>query len=44
MKKFKDRMEFRPLVSLLVILLICGILSGGSFFPCKSWTGTCMAA
>lgn len=32
MKKLKDRMEFRPLVSLIVILLICGILSGGSFF------------
>lgn len=32
MKKIKDRMEFRPLVSLIVILLICGILSGGSFF------------
>lgn len=32
MKKFKDRMEFRPLMSLIIILLICGILSGGSFF------------
>ena len=32
MKKFKERMEFRPLLSLIVILLICGILSGGSFF------------
>lgn len=32
MKKFKDRMEFRPLLSLIIILLICGILSGGSFF------------
>ena len=32
MKKFRDRMEFRPLLSLIVILLICGILSGGSFF------------
>lgn len=25
-------MEFRPLVSLIIILLICGIFSGGSFF------------
>lgn len=32
MKKFKDRLEFRPLLSLVVILLICGILSGGDFF------------
>lgn len=32
MKKFRNRMEFRPLLSLMVILLICGILSGGSFF------------
>lgn len=32
MKKFKDRMEFRPLISFIIILLICGILSGGSFF------------
>lgn len=32
MKKLKDRMEFRPLLSLIIILLICGILSGGSFF------------
>ncbi len=32
MKKLKDRMEFRPLLSLLIILLLCGILSGGSFF------------
>ena len=32
MKKFKDRMEFRPLLSLVIILLICGILSGGDFF------------
>lgn len=32
MKKFKNRMEFRPLLSLVAILLICGILSGGSFF------------
>lgn len=32
MKKFKDRMEFRPLLSLVIILLACGILSGGSFF------------
>lgn len=32
MKKFKERMEFRPLLSLLAILLVCGILSGGSFF------------
>lgn len=32
MKKFRNHMEFRPLLSLMVILLICGILSGGSFF------------
>lgn len=32
MKKFRNRMEFRPLLSLVAILLICGILSGGSFF------------
>lgn len=32
MKNFKNRMEFRPLLSLIIILLICGILSGGSFF------------
>ena len=32
MKKFKERMEFRPLLSLIIILLICGILSGGDFF------------
>lgn len=32
MKKFKERMEFRPLLSLVIILLICGILSGGDFF------------
>ncbi len=32
MKKLKDRMEFRPLVSLVIILLVCGILSGGDFF------------
>lgn len=32
MKKFKDRMEFRPLLSLIIILLVCAILSGGSFF------------
>lgn len=32
MKKIKDRMEFRPLISFIIILLICGILSGGSFF------------
>lgn len=32
MKKFRDSMEFRPLLSLIIILLICGILSGGSFF------------
>lgn len=32
MKKLKDRMEFRPLLSLLIILLLCGILFGGSFF------------
>ena len=32
MKKFKERMEFRPLLSLVIILLICGILSGGGFF------------
>lgn len=25
-------MEFRPLVSLIIILLVCGIFSGGSFF------------
>ena len=25
-------MEFRPLISFIIILLICGILSGGSFF------------
>lgn len=32
MRHFKDSMEFRPLISLITILLICGILSGGSFF------------
>lgn len=32
MNKLKSRMEFRPLVSLIIILLICGIFSGGSFF------------
>ena len=32
MKRLRDRMEYRPLVSLLVILLLCGIISGGSFF------------
>lgn len=32
MKKITGRMEFRPLVSLIIILLICGIFSGGSFF------------
>lgn len=32
MKKFKDRMEFRPLLSLILILLVCGVVSGGSFF------------
>lgn len=32
MKKFKERMEFRPLLSLIIILIICGILSGGDFF------------
>ena len=32
MKKIKDRMEFRPLLSLIIILLCCGILSGGEFF------------
>ena len=32
MKKFTNRMEFRPLLSLVIILLICAILSGGDFF------------
>lgn len=32
MNKLKSRMEFRPLVSLIIILLVCGIFSGGSFF------------
>ena len=32
MKKFKNSMAFRPLLSLIIILLICGIFSGGSFF------------
>lgn len=32
MKKFKEKMEFRPLLSLVIILVICGILSGGEFF------------
>lgn len=32
MKKIKDKMEFRPLISLILILLICGIFSKGSFF------------
>ena len=32
MRRLRDRMEYRPLVSLLVILLLCGIISGGSFF------------
>ncbi len=27
MKRLRDRMEYRPLVSLLVILLLCGIIS-----------------
>ena len=32
MKKLTIRMEFRPLLSLVIILLICAILSGGDFF------------
>lgn len=32
MKKFKNSIEFRPLLSLVIILLVCGILSGGDFF------------
>ena len=32
MKKFKNSMAFRPLLSLIIILLICGIFSGGDFF------------
>ncbi len=32
MKKLTNRMEFRPLVSLIIILLVCAVFSGGSFF------------
>lgn len=32
MKKLKESLEFRPLVALLVIILLCGLISGGSFF------------
>ena len=32
MKKFSKSMAFRPLLSLLIILAICGIISGGDFF------------
>ncbi len=32
MKKFKNSLEFRPLVALLAIILLCGLISGGSFF------------
>ena len=32
MKKLKESLEFRPLVALLAIILLCGLISGGSFF------------
>ena len=32
MKKIQERMEFRPLLALLIIIALCGILSGGEFF------------
>ena len=32
MKKLKESLEFRPLVALLVIILLCGLISGGSCF------------
>lgn len=31
-KKLSGSMEFRPLLSLVLILLVCGIVSGGDFF------------
>lgn len=32
MKKLTNRMEFRPLAALVIIIALCGILSGGDFF------------
>ena len=32
LKKFRKSMVFRPLLSLLLILAVCGIISGGDFF------------
>ena len=32
MKRFRKSMAFRPLLSLLLILAVCGIISGGDFF------------
>lgn len=32
MKKLNESLAFRPLVALLVIILLCGLISGGSFF------------
>ena len=31
MKKLTNRMEFRPLAALVIIIALCGILSGGEF-------------
>ena len=32
MKKFRQSLEFRPILFFVLILLVCGIVSGGSFF------------
>ena len=32
MKKFRESLEFKPILFFILILLFCGIVSGGSFF------------